>query len=264
MATDTDDPASPLATTEDAFLGGRLMIAQMRHGSRAGIDAVFLAAACPANPGEIILDAGAGSGIVALAVARRIAGSRVVGVEIDPDQCALAQRNAAANDLQAHATFICGDMTAPPSRLFSAGVAPDSFDHAVANPPFLNADEVRLPREPRLRRAHALATGELERWIKSLAALVKPKGTVTIVHRADALPQLLAHCRGRFGGLTVFPLFPRPDELATRILIQGRKGSRAPMRLTRGLVLHESGTGFTREAEAVLRHGARLELGPRK
>lgn len=262
MATETHETGA-LATTEDAFLGGQLIIAQACHGSRAGIDAVFLAAACPARPGETLLDAGAGSGIVGLAVARRVDGVRVTGVEIDPELCVLAEANAARNGLGERARFIAADMTAPPARLFEAGLAPDSFDHAVANPPFLGAGDARLSPAPMLRRAHALETGDLERWLKALGALVKPKGTLTLVHRADALPQLLRHCEGRFGGLTVFPLYPREGEAACRVLIQGRKGSRAPLTLARGMVLHGEGNDFLREPQAILRDGARLELAPK-
>ena len=250
-----------MQTTADAFLGGKLTIAQTVHGSRAGVDAVFLAAACPAKPGETVFDAGAGSGIVALAIARRVDGSAVSGVEIDPELCELAGRNAAANGLADRARFVCGDVTAPLSRLFALGLAPESFDHAVANPPFLMAGKVRLPPDPALSRAHAAAAGELERWIKCLAAFVKPRGTVTIVHRADALPRLLVALGNRFGGLSIYPLFAREAGPAARILIQGRKGSHAPLRLMQGMVLHGAGNGFTAEAQQILRGGGALELG---
>ena len=141
-------------------------------------------------------------------------------------------------------------------RAFSMG------GRAVANPPFLEAGEARLPQGAMLSRAHASAPGELESWIRCLAAFVKPRGTVTIVHRADALPRLLGFLHGRFGGLTVYPLYPREGVPATRILIQGRKGSRAPLRLMRGMVLHGAGNGFTAEAEPILRGGSGLELAP--
>lgn len=251
-----------MKTTEDAFLGGRLTIEQAVQGSRAGIDAVFLAAACPAKPGDRVLDAGAGSGIVALAIARRADGVTVSGIEIDAALCELARRNAARNGLAGRADFLCGDVSAPLSRLFALGLEPDSFDHAVANPPFLEVGEARLPPDPRLSRAHASAPGEMESWIKCLAAFVKPGGTATIVHRADALPRLLNAFRGRFGGLAVYPLYPRDNTPAMRILIQGRKGSRAPLRLMRGMVLHGAGNCFTAEAEPILRSGSALELDP--
>lgn len=247
-------------TTEDAFLGGRLVIEQVRHGSRAGIDAVFLAAACPAGEGDKVLELGSGSGVVALAIARRVAGARVTGVEIDPVLCALAVRNAEKNGLGAFAGFICGDVTGAASDLIASGLAPDSFDHAVANPPFLSAGQARLPANDRLRRAHALGEGDLARWIKCLGTFVRPGGTMTLVHRTDALAKIFDACKGRFGGLSVLPLHPRPNTAANRIILRGRKGSRAPLKLYPGIVLHDDGRGFTETANAVLRDGEGLKF----
>jgi tRNA1(Val) A37 N6-methylase TrmN6 len=247
-------------TTDDAFLGGQLTIAQTRNGSRAGLDAVFLAAACPAEPGQRVLDLGAGSGIVALATACRIRDTQVTGIELDPELCELARSNAKRNKLSDRARFIIGDVTGPARKLAEAGLTLDSFDHAVANPPFLTAGDSRLPSDKRLRLAHALNPGDLDKWIKCLATFLKPDGTATIIHRADALPQLLEHCKGRLGGLSIFPLFPRVGAPASRIILQGRKGSRAPLNLERGLVLHETGQQFTPEAQAILRGGAGLDV----
>jgi tRNA1(Val) A37 N6-methylase TrmN6 len=247
------------ATTEDAFLGGRLIVSQALDGSRAGLDAIFLAAACSALPGETVLDVGTGSGIVALAVAARVENVTVTGVEIDPVLAQLAEQNAERNGLGDRMRVICGDVTAI-GPFTKAGVILESFDHVLANPPFLVPGEARLPPEARLRRAHACTQDELQRWVKFFAAFCKPKGTLTIVHRADALSRLLGHLEGRFGGLTLYPLFPREGVTASRILIQGRKGSRAPMRIARGMVLHGTGNTFTPTANAILREGHGLDI----
>ncbi|HKJ61019.1 MAG TPA: methyltransferase domain-containing protein, partial [Hyphomicrobiales bacterium] len=203
---------------------------------------------------------GSGSGVVSLAIARRVEGVRVTGIEIDPALCHLAARNAERNGLGQYANFICGDVTGPVSELLAAGLAPDSFDHAVANPPFLSEDQARLPANARLRRAHALGKGDLALWIKCLGTFVRPGGTMTVVHRADALPQLFDACKGRFGGLTVLPLHPRPNTAANRIILHGRKGSRTPLKLHPGIVLHNDGRGFTETADAILREGEGLKF----
>jgi tRNA1(Val) A37 N6-methylase TrmN6 len=249
-----------LPTTEDAFLGGRLMIRQPKTGLRAGLDAVFLAAACPAKAGDRVLEAGAGSGIVSLAVASRVPGVTVAGVEIDPALAALANANAAVNGFSETARFIVGDVTRSAGAFADFGVAPSSFDHVLANPPFLAAGEARLPPDPMLRRAHAVEPGEWEGWVRFLTAFARPKGTLTLIHRADALPRLLPLLERRFGSLILFPLFPRRGEAATRILIQGVKGRKGPVQIREGLVLHHEDGGFTETAQAVLREGARLEL----
>lgn len=264
MADEPEGTAEALETSQDAFLGGQLLIGQPKAGPRAGLDAVFLAAACPASAGDRVLEAGSGSGIVALAVARRVAGAQVTGVEIDPRLATLAAANSAANGLAGSVRFIEGDVTRPSSAFAALGLKPSSFDHVLANPPFLAEGEARLPPGAMLRRAHGATLLEWERWVRFLAAFARPRGSLTLIHRADALPRLLPLLERRFGGLVLFPLFPREGEPASRILIQGRKGSRAPVRIERGMVLHGSGGGFTPKAQAVLRDGQALELTGRK
>jgi tRNA1(Val) A37 N6-methylase TrmN6 len=257
---EADDAEAPLDVTQDAFLGGQLTIGQPRGGPRAGLDAVFLAAACPAKAGDKVLEAGAGSGIVSLAVARRVPGVSVTGVEINPSLAALARRNAEANGLAETVRFVEGDVTWPSSGFAALGLAPSSFDHVLANPPFLTSGEARLPANAMLRRAHAAPAAALEGWVRFASAFCRPRGTVTFIHRADALPRLLPLMERRFGRLILFPLFPRVGEPASRIIVQGIKGSRASFIFGQGLVLHRAEGGFTPAAEAILRSGARLEL----
>jgi tRNA1(Val) A37 N6-methylase TrmN6 len=83
-----------------------------------------------------------------------------------------------------------------------------------------------------------------------------------LIHRADRLDALLEAIAGRLGGVVVFPLWPGGEgrKAAKRVIVTGRRGSRAPLSLVPGLVLHQPGGAFTDEAEAVLRHAGALLL----
>src|SRR6202043_2151801 len=82
------DPFSEF--TEDAFLGGQLRLRQPKSGHRAGHDAMLLAAATSARPGDRVVDFGAGIGAAGLAVARRVTGVELALVEIDQGLADLA------------------------------------------------------------------------------------------------------------------------------------------------------------------------------
>lgn len=245
----------------DAFLGGRIEIAQPQRGHRGGSDAVFLAACVPAQQGEAVLDAGAGAGTAGLCVMARTPGVRVTAVEIDEGQCALAAENAVRNGFAGCFHAIATDLTGPAKALNDAGLMREGYDHVMANPPFYPAGAVRAAPDAARASAHVMAAGALEGWVRFLAAHAAPKGTLTMIHRPDALGQLLDLLKDRFGGLNVYPLFPKEGAPASRIIVQGRKNSRAPLRFLQGLILHATDGSYTDEAEAVLRSGAGLDLG---
>jgi tRNA1(Val) A37 N6-methylase TrmN6 len=254
-------PKRGLPTTADDFLGGRLSVVQPRSGHRAGSDAVFLAAAVPAKPGQRVLDAGAGVGVAGLCLLARVPDLEVTAVEIDAGLCALAASNAARNSFGDRFTAVAADVTAPAKVLRAAGLVREGYDHVIANPPFHAEGAVRAAPEPARAAAHVMGHGELSAWVRFLTTMAAPKGQLTLIHRAECLGELLDLLRGRFGDVAVFPLFPKAGEPATRIIIQARKGSRAGLKLLSGLVLHGADGAYTAEAEAVLREGEALDLG---
>jgi tRNA1(Val) A37 N6-methylase TrmN6 len=248
------------ATEESAFLGGALRIRQPLGGYRAGLDAVLLAATLSAERGERVLDIGAGAGVVGLAVARRVPDIKVTLVERDPGLAALARDNVAGNDLGTRVGAVVADITRPLRELPELGGLAETFHHALANPPYHVEGRGTLAAEPLKAAANAMPAGALDRWVRFAAAMLRPGGSLTLIHRPDALAGLLAALGGRFGGVVLLPVHPRAGELASRLLARAVKGSRAPLQLRPGLVLHDAGHGFRPRIEAILRHGAALDL----
>lgn len=251
----------PPGTTLDDFLGGRIEVLQPKQGHRAGSDAVWLQAAVPAQAGERVLDAGAGVGVAGLCLLARVPEIAVTAVEIDAGLCALAEANARRNGVGDKFKAIDADVTAPAESLLAKGLVRDGYDQLMANPPYYRAGTVRAAPDPARAGAHVMQEGALEVWIRFLATAAAPKGRLTLIHQPRALPQLLALLDRRFGGVTIFPLFPKAGEPATRIIVQAEKGSRAALRLLAGLVLHDGDGHYTAKAEGVLRSGEALDLG---
>lgn len=253
-------PKGRAGTTTDDFLGGRIKAVQPKAGHRAGSDAVFLAAAVAAKAGDRVLDVGAGVGVAGLCLLARVSKAVVTAVEIDAGLCALATENAARNGVADRFAAIAADLAAPAKALRDAGLAREGYDHVIANPPFYAEGTVRTAPHAVRASAHVMKPGALAAWVRFLATMAAPRGRLTLIHRPECLRELLSLLDGRFGGVAVFPLFPKAQEPATRIIVQGRKGSRAGLRLLPGLVLHGPDGAYTPEAEAVLREGAALSL----
>jgi tRNA1(Val) A37 N6-methylase TrmN6 len=251
---------SSTATTDDAFLGGALHVLQPQTGYRAGLDAVLLAAAVPAASGIRALDAGAGVGVVGLAVACRMPGAHATLVERDPLLADLARANIARNRLADRVNLIEADVVQPLGEVPELGARAETFDCVLANPPYHTQGHGTAARSAIKASANAMPEGSLDRWARFLAAMARPGGCALLIHKAEALPELIEALASRFGGLLLLPVHPRPGSPASRVIVCGTKGSRAPLQIRPGLVLHDGAGGFMPEVEAILRHGAGLDL----
>lgn len=238
-------------TGEDRFLGGKIVVRQFRDGFRAGLDAVMLAAAVPAREGDAVLELGSGAGTASLCLASRVGNLAITGAEIDSELVTLANANAAANRMGDRVVFVTVDaLDLPPDMR-------RNYDHVFCNPPFHGAQG---ETSPDAERARALQDdGELAAWLGAGVKRTAPGGTFTCILRADRMGEALAALPTT--GLHIIPLWPRTGDDAKRVIIQVEKGSRAPLILAQGLVLHEVDGAYTDAADAVLRGEAGLDLG---
>jgi len=260
LVTPQPDPASgflgdglPAGWSDDRLLDGRVVLRQPVAGYRSAIDPVFLAAAVPAHPGERVLDLGCGVGAALLCLLARVPGLQMVGLELDAELARAAGDNARRNGHGDRVLAIAGDMRRPPPRL-----APGSFDHVLCNPPQHAAERTRPAADAARARANREGDAGVVDWVATAAAMVRPKGSVNFVHRADRLDELLGALHGRLGEIVVFPLWPGGGRPAKRVILRARKGVATPLVLLPGLVLHEADGSFTAAAEAVLRGGQAL------
>jgi tRNA1(Val) A37 N6-methylase TrmN6 len=240
-------------TTEDRVLNGRVTLRQPVRGYRAGLDAALLAAACDAGVGARVIEAGCGAGGALLAAAVRRPEARFTGVERDASALALFRENIALNSLQDRVEAVEGDVAV---RFSSLGLEP--FDAAMTNPPFFDdPDALRGPAAE--RRGAWMADDGLEAWIGFLTKAVREGGTITLIHRADRLGDILGLLDPKAGSVQVLPIHPFADQPAKRVLVRAIKTGKAPLKLLPPLVLHDrEGGKHTPAVEAILRGEAAI------
>jgi tRNA1(Val) A37 N6-methylase TrmN6 len=253
LPADTD--GGGLAITTDAFLGGRLSLRQPAEGYRAAIDPVLLAAAITAAGGARIVDLGCGVGTAGLCLLSRLPDVSCTGIDLQASLVDLANANAAANHLADRYRALCGSIL---DRDVMAGLA--NADQVIVNPPYLPKGEASVSAHPIKALANVESDAVLADWITVAAGIVKPGGTVTFIHRADRLPELLARLREQMGALTILPIQPKAGEAARRVIVRGQKGSRAPSQLLAPFILHAASGDFTPQAEGILRMATALPL----
>ena len=243
--------------TTDAFLGGMLELRQPRRGYRAGIDPILLAASVPARAGQSVLDMGCGVGAAMLALGRRVGGLELVGIELQSGYADLARENARLNRFDAR--IVTGDVTNPPAELKAR-----RFHHVISNPPYFAAGDgtaaADAGRETALRE-----TAPLDAWIDAGSRRLLPRGTMSVIQRADRLPALLSAMAPRLGSLRIRPLQPRAGETAHLIIVHGVKGGRGRAVLDPPILLHaansdgEPAGDYTARIREVLRNGAFID-----
>ncbi|MEO1206920.1 MAG: methyltransferase [Pseudomonadota bacterium] len=266
--TDASMPAADL--TDDAFLGGQLQILQYRHGYRAGLDAVLLAASVHDVDGlerRSVLDIGSGVGTVGLCIAHRLAKARVTLVDVQPELLDLANRNISRNGLEKRVTTVLADVTAKAATCRSAGLCVEAFQDVVMNPPYHPLAAGTPSPQKSKNLAHAMPSELLDDWIRFGVRVLEPAGRIFVIHKIAALPDLLAALSGRFGGIAVRPIQAFEGAEVSRVLVKATKGSRAPFRMLAPLVLHgatgENGRrAYVPGVDVVLRQGAALDDWP--
>lgn len=245
-------PAGWAAGRVDSLLDGTVRLRQPATGYRVAVDPVLLAAACPAGSAARVLDLGCGVGGAALCLLARVPDRDVVGLDVQPELVRLAAANAVLNGWPDRFRPVAGDLRRAPFP--ATGV----FDHVLCNPPYHRLGHGNAPGDPLARVANVETAGDLTDFVTAACRAVRRKGTVTLIHRADRLADVLAALAGRAGEIVVVPIRPRADADARRVIVRARTGVATPPRLAPDLVLHTADGAFTAEADAILRGGGAL------
>ena len=244
--------------TEDAFLGGQLRIRQLKSGHRAGHDAVLLAAATAARGGDRVAEFGAGVGVAGLALARRVHGIRLVLVEIDTALARLARANADTNAVQAEVIVL--DVEAGAAAFAAAGLGSDSVDAVLMNPPFNDPVRHRASPDAARETAHMATAATLGKWVHAARRILRSRGTLTLIWRADGIAEVLSALDHGFGSLRVLAVHGDAKAPANRILISAIKGGRAPTRIFPALMLNDAPGEPNEMVQAVLAGKGSLPL----
>lgn len=245
--------------TDDGMLNGRLRLLQPKRGHRFGHDAVLLAAATPAKPGDRILELGSGVGAAGLALLARVPGIDVTLVDIDPALTGLAQENIRRNGFAEVARVVTLDVDASDHAFDDVDLHGGSFDHVLMNPPF-NDPSLQASPDAARRTAHAASENTLSVWLRRASYLLRPSGSLSLIWRADRQQNVLREVGALFGAIIVLPVFPAPDQPPIRIMLNARKIADGEVLSRPGLTLTDQNKRPSAEAEAILRGGMPLPL----
>lgn len=238
------------------FLGGKLKVMQPQSGYRAGADAVFVAASIALKKDQCLLDMGCGVGTIALLVGARFPSHPIVGIDVQEPLTDLATQNAALNHLKNLSFYTHDLLQEKPLPQLGWG----RFDQVVTNPPYYDGDAHTASPDSTRAKART-ATIPIQKWVAIGAKFLKGRGKLTLIYPANGLGELIqALGQNGFGGITLFPLWPKKGAPSKRLMVSAIKGSKTPFSLLQGMILHEESGAYTSAAEDVLRHGKEISF----
>lgn len=216
-----DDPIAP-GPDETLDSVGSVRILQRRDGYRFTLDAVLLADfALAGGAPRRVVDLGAGSGVVGLAVATRTPLDALALVELQPGLASLARRNARLNGVEV-AQVVEADLRQLPDDIPSG-----DWDLVLSNPPWFELGRYRL--NPHSEKA--IARHEIECTLADVADAacrsMSPDGRVAVVLPAHRLSDAFT----AFASAELHPsrirfVHPHSEEPANTFLLEAVRAKR--------------------------------------
>ena len=217
---------------------------QLKDGYRYNSDSLFLwdfaRKNCSFKASQSLLDVGCGCGILGLLLARDF-NCALSCIDIQPQNCELAQMNAGANDIKA--SIICADFfkdwesgnSAGNSKENSAGnsagnfrIPSLNFERIICNPPFYDfGGENKNAHKNTSRNASSF---DISAFASKCSKLLAPKGELVLCYDArlvDRLSQALLEVGLK--PIKLAFLHSKPSKPANIVLVVAKKGAKSPL-----------------------------------
>ena len=166
----------------------------------------------------------------------------------------LARANAAANAIAADVIVL--DVEASAAAFAAVGSRPTASMSCLMNPPFNDSARHRVSPDKARGIAHVATATTLANWVHAARRILKSKGALTLIWRADGIAEVLAALDHGFGSLEILPVHGDVKAPANRILVRATKGGRAPTQIHPALMLNdESGVPNKRVQEILAGKG---------
>lgn len=239
----------PKAETVDGILAGRLRIIQRKRGYRFSLDALLIAHFADLRDGDDLIDLGTGSGIIALILAQRFRCGRVLGIEIQDELVAIAERNVVLNGLAGRMEIRRGDVRSPDTLC-----GPQSFSAAVFNPPYRRLRSGRTNADPEKAVARHEIEGTIADFLTAAVYALRPEGRVYAIYPAVRMVELIVRMREcRIEPKRLRLVHSRLDGEGEFVLVEGVKGGREGLNVAPPLFIYQDAGGYTPEMTEIFR-----------
>lgn len=233
-------------TIEDLQLNG-LRLIQKKNGFRFGMDSVLLADFADIRPSDTVVDLGSGNGVLPILLAGRGKGSRYYAVEIQEEAAALAERNAALNQLETRMNVLHCD-----AGVVQRHFPPCGVDAVICNPPYGRPEATLSSPVPEKAIARSQAVDTLDRFLTGAFLILKGKGKLSLVYPAPQMLYLMNLLQSHHLEPKRFRLvYPYEDKPANLVLVEAVKDAKPTLHPLPPLIIYQKNGDLTNELKSV-------------
>ena len=229
------------------FLEGSIIVYQPKRGFRFGIDSILLAHFLNLKPQDLVLEVGAGSGIISLIALKRFPKAKIFALELESIFIECLKRNILENKLQEKLFIIKGDIK---TSLFKSGI----FDVIFSNPPYFKSKSGRKSPYEIENIARRDVKFELDEFLKKVSSLLKNKGKFYLVFTALRLAELIYLLKkNKLEPKLLRLVYSYPGSEAKLVLLLAVKNAKEEIRIFSPLYIYDSPKGnYTEEVKNML------------
>jgi tRNA1Val (adenine37-N6)-methyltransferase len=225
---------------------GVVHVTQPVTGHRFTLDSILLADFCRVKPGERVLEAGAGTGIVSLLLSKKHPRAVFTALEVQPSLASLCEQNIADNGLGGRMRMVRKDL-----RRIGRTIEPGSLSVIIANPPYIKEGAGRTSPETSRRTARQAHAASLGSWL-NLQRYLKNGGRFCLIFSAARLAELVSLMRQRkLEPKRLRLVHPYKDRPAALALLEAVKRGGSGLEVLPPLIVHEQDGGYTKEMKDI-------------
>lgn len=221
-----------------------LKIIQKNDGFCFGIDSVLLSDfARKIKNNSKVLDLGTGTGILGILLCAKTNLKQITGIEIQKDIADMATRSIQLNNLQGEFDILNCNI-----KDIDKLLKIDSYDAIVTNPPYKKPNSGKInENKTKLISRHEIEAN-LDDFIRISFKMLKDKGTLYMVHRAERIVDILSTMRKyKMEPKRIRFVYSNKNSESKLVLLEATKNAKPFVKIERPLYVYNENGDYTQE-----------------